>query len=385
MRLIEGCEEASLKILEYADKIRVASRRGASITRQMLTFSRHNVVVDDIIDISAVVREQKDLIAPLVGDAVSLHVRADVQGLYGECSEDAVAQILFNLCINARDAMPEGGKILIAVESCEEDDLPIFVQQAQPNTEFLCLYVADTGQGMSREVQDHIFDPFFTTKGQGKGTGLGLSVVYGLVQQISGYITVSSELGKGSTFFVYIPRSHNGPSVSKQLGGQVEDIGSIELDGFTALVVEDEADLRAIICDVLKKRGMHVLSAENGQDALVLQKNYEGQIDVLLSDVVMPGMNGMALAREMSNARPGLQVIYMSGYPANGDMAQVDLPDDAYFIAKPMDYDVLCQLIFACLSDTQGGAGDTGSRTNLLKMTAAHWEMQNSCKDPGQG
>lgn len=363
-------------VTAHIDKMQMATKRGAALTRQMLTFSRHKIAVNSAIDFGQEVAAQEALLVPLMQENISIHIEVEGEKLYGECSADNLSQILVNLGINARDAMPDGGQFSVVVEPCGWDELPIFVNEDVPKIEFLCLRVSDTGMGMEKDVQAQIFDPFYTTKDAGKGTGLGLSVVYGMVKELSGFIHVESELGCGTTFYIYIPLSDKAPP--KQISGSFDDWDNIELTGYTALVAEDEPDLRAIICDTLEKRGMIVLYAGDGDEALALQDDYVGDIDILLTDVVMPGMDGLKLGELFQAMRPDTQVVYMSGYPANGDMARVSLPDDAYFIAKPVDYEMLCKLVFACLTGK-----DAETFPDLLRMTAAHWQTQNTVEIAG--
>lgn len=357
------------KALPYIDKIKAASLRGARLTRQMLTFSQHKIIVNDVIDLSRVLEGQRSFLGAMFDDIIAVKINIKEPDLYARASADGIVQILLNLCINARDAMPQGGSVSISLGVCRPSDLPQFIVEAAPGQEFLCLRVADTGEGMPPEVQEKIFDPFFTTKAQGKGSGLGLSVVYGVVQEMGGYIHVSSQIGQGSVFYIYVPRCSQKPETVFE--NSLEAMGDVDLSGYCVLVVEDEDDLRALVCDVLTQRGMRVLSAANGEDALALQDTHEGLIDLLITDVVMPGMSGLKLAELMQSLRTDMQVIFMSGYPANGTMAKVSLPDDAYFLAKPIDYELLCRLIFVCL-----GEDDEDDQGQIIKMTAAHWATQ---------
>lgn len=205
--------------------------------------------------------------------------------------------------------------------------------------------------GMPKDVVDRIFDPFFTTKEQGKGTGLGLSMVYGLVKQIGGHIDVFSTLGQGTTMSVYLPLSDKVPK--KILGGE-DNLSSIRFDGYSVLVAEDEPDLLALVSNMLEDLGMKVLRASNGNEALAVQDDYEGKIDLLLTDVVMPELNGVDLADLLKELRPDVNVIFMSGYPAKGQMARVEIPEDAVFIAKPIEYDALVKVIYTILSSGVG-------------------------------
>lgn len=361
------------KIVDFADKLRNAAQRGASLTRQMLAFSRHKVVKDDVMDVSRVLWDQETLVRPLLGQSVDLVIRAGVDDLRAKCSEDSIAQIVLNLCINACDAMPEGGVITIGLDVCEEDDLPDVLLKEDGGGDYLLLSVSDTGTGMDPDVLEHIFEPFFTTKEQGKGTGLGLSVVYGMVQQIGGHIEVASELFQGTTFYIYIPRSYE--AASRQILGTVDDVDSIELTGYKILVAEDEDDLRQIVCENLRQKGLEVFAASNGEEALDILDDQIDGIDILLTDIVMPGIDGVKLADLARSLLLDLKVIYMSGYPAKGEVIADGMPDDAYFIAKPLDYAVLCKLIFISLT------GQEDVDEEFLKMTAAYWKTDHSVSE----
>ncbi len=367
--MIGGCLNDREKVLIYIDKIKTASIRGARLTKQMLTFSQHKIVANDVIDLSRVLEDQRNFLGAMFEECIEVKVEIEEPDLYARASADGIIQILLNLCINARDAMPKGGRISISLGVCGVSELPHSIIDIAPEEEFLCLRVADTGEGMSADIQEKIFDPFFTTKAQGKGSGLGLSVVYGVVQEMAGYIHVTSQIGAGSVFYIHIPRSSQHPK--QAFDNTLVDVGEVDLDGYCVLVVEDEEDLRSLICDVLTQKGMRVLSAAHGEDALVLQDGYEGVIDLLVTDVVMPGMSGLKLAELMQALRENLGVIFISGYPANGHMAQVSLPDDAYFMAKPIDYELLCRLIHVCLGDD-----DEDDKGQIMRMTAAHWATQ---------
>ncbi|MGH1398903.1 MAG: hybrid sensor histidine kinase/response regulator [Alphaproteobacteria bacterium] len=320
-------------------KVQNAAQRGADLTKRMLAFSRHKIITDTVIDLKNVIEDQVSMLCPLLDESIELRFECLVDDVFVRAGVDTISQVLINLSINARDAMPQGGVLSITLADDPDDDA------------FWRLRVGDTGEGIDPKTLAHIFDPFFTTKEQGRGTGLGLSVVYGLIQDIGGRIVVASQLSRGTVFSICLPKSDDAPT--QLLDGDVEDVDSIVLKGYTALVVEDEEDLRTLICGELERRGMHVLCAENGDEALVVQDDHVGDIDVLVTDVVMPVLNGLKLSELMSALRPDMRVIFMSGYPARGDHARVELPEDCLFLSKPVNLDVLCQLIFASLSGQQ--------------------------------
>ncbi|MFP4465313.1 MAG: ATP-binding protein [Alphaproteobacteria bacterium] len=359
--LSKSLADCGVKEGEYVQNIERAAKRGADLTQKMLTFSSCQVVDKTVLNICAVVAEQSDFLDPLLGADVKLDVVMPENeckcGVYVRGRKSSIEQILMNLSINARDAMPEGGNIRI-VQSCveKEDVSPCISKEIKDESGLVCLSVTDDGLGMEPSVAKRIFDPFFTTKEPGKGTGLGLSVVYGLTKEMGGHLDVVTNLGHGTTISVYLPR-FEGPCVPKSIQGNIsEGVETVRLDGYTALVVEDEPDLLNVIARMLEDLGMRVICASDGADALVRQEEYDGQIDVLLTDVIMPEVNGVKLAELFTALRPDSKVIFMSGFPARGDMAPVELPEDAVFIAKPIVYEKLAEMLCYSLSK---GCSDT--------------------------
>ncbi len=367
IRMAENESEKDGKVWNYLQHSRKATKRGADLTKRMLMFSRHKIVTQNVVDLRETVRDQEPLLQPLLDASVHCIIRTCPDDICIECGPDAVGQILMNLAINARDAMPDGGTFLVEVKLAEEGDLPVSVPVEERGNSFACLSVNDTGTGMDQQTVDRIFDPFFTTKDQGKGTGLGLSMVYGLVQETGGYINVQSSLGRGTTISIYLPITDKEPT--RQVKGDATNIEDLRMEGYTALVAEDEPDLRILVCDMLEKLGMTVLQAENGNEALAKQEDFEGQIDILLTDVVMPELNGVKLAELFQSLREETKIIFMSGYPANGKMARVELPDDAYFMAKPLEYEVLARLIYQRLRENDNSNSDEGPA-----IETAHWK-----------
>ena len=339
VRMVEMNPDNQEKVAEYAKHIKDASNRGAGITKQMMTFARHKVSQETVTDIKRLFAEQEVLLRPLLDETVDFTMEFGEGELYARCEADNLTQILMNFVINANDAIQNGGYIKVSLRDVEREELPEFVRDR--DVDYLLLRVRDDGMGMAPEVCERIFDPFFTTKGQGEGTGLGLSVVYGLVNDMGGYVDVRSEFGVGSEFSVYIPRSDDVVNV-KDMPSDKSEAGALSLEGYTALIAEDEPDLRAILSELLVDQGMTVLEAENGTDALVVQDEYEKDIDVLLTDLVMPGMSGVKLAEMVTCLRSEMEVVFMSGYPARGQDAKVELPEGAMFIPKPIDFDALC-------------------------------------------
>jgi len=362
-------DDSNEKAQEYLKKIEAASNRGAGLTRKMLTFSRHKIVAKSCIDVRDTVEEQSELLVPLLGVSVDMDVVMPDHEVNIMGSSSSVGQILMNLAINARDAMPEGGKLLVDLCCLDKDDVPSKISSALNSDDYVCLSVSDTGTGMDSKTVDKIFDPFFSTKEQGKGTGLGLSVVYGLVNELGGVMDVVSNIGQGTKFSVYMPRSFE--AKTKALSGDLRDIKNIRLDGYTVLIAEDEPDLLNVVKSMLEDLGLNVLTATNGDEALVEQEEHFGDIDILLTDVIMPEMNGVKLAELLTSLRPETQVVFMSGYPANGNMAPVELPQGATFIAKPVDYEKMVHVLYQKLE----GSSDSADGVSL-----PHWETSEEAQ-----
>lgn len=321
---VEGNDDA----MNYLERIRQAVQRGSALTGQLLTFGRHKVRKDSIFDLGQLVADQEALLQPLMDASISLSVRVDPD-IPVELPADNICQILMNLCINSRDAMQDGGNLIVEVVRSEDEKHAL-------------IRVIDTGCGMSPDTKAKIFDPFFTTKEQGKGTGLGLSMVYGLVRDMKGDIEVVSKQGSGTAITVSLPLSTR----EQPLQEVIEHAdGSVTLNGFTAMVAEDEPDLLNLLSGMLEEMGMTVLRASNGAEALIKQEAYQGDIDFLLTDVVMPEVNGVKLAEMFELIRPSSKVMFMSGYPTRGDMARVTVPEGAFMMPKPVDYKKLATVM----------------------------------------
>jgi PAS domain S-box-containing protein len=295
---------------EFAKEIRQSAERAASLTRQLLTLSRKQLTVPKAVDLSALITDTQKILQRLVGEDVEVVVNpAPSLGLV-KVDPDQMSQILMNLAANARDAMPEGGRLTLRTANVA----PMQEAARGHGTLFrrptVLLEVCDTGVGMNEETRQHIFEPFFTTKGRGHGTGLGLSMVYGIVQQSDGFIDVRSEQGSGTTFSIYLPRVENGIAVRKAEEPFDAELGGTE----TVLVVEDQAEVRRLITGVLASYGYRVLEASNGSTALSEAQGYPARIDLLLTDVIMPDMTGKDVADRLRPARPEMKVLYVSGY-----------------------------------------------------------------------
>lgn len=324
----------------YMERIAQSVQRGSALTNQLLTFGRHKVVKDSITNLGHLVRDQEPLLRPLMDASIALSIVAG-ENIFVEVSPDHICQILLNLCVNSRDAMPDGGSLVVEVTTGENNTA--------------VLRITDTGCGMAPDVKSRMFDPFFTTKDQGAGTGLGLSMVYGLVKDMKGEIAVASKEGSGTSITVTLPLSEKKPEIQEIL--KQED-GSVLMNGYTAMIAEDEPDLLNLLSGLLEEMGLKVLRASNGSEALLLQDDYDGEIDFLLTDVVMPELNGVKLAELFESLRPKTKVMFMSGYPANGQMARVPLPEGAYLMPKPLDFQKLGTVLAGMVNEQNNDLKD---------------------------
>lgn len=342
--VILGQGELLLKKLAPSDdsfrrvgQIRQAGKRGAALTEQLLAFSRQQIVRPTMLDLNRIIEDFSNMIASLIGEDVTV-VRVLGPGL-GRVSADAgqIEQILMNLVVNARDAMPHGGTITIRTSNMELDNG--FARQ-HPGTKpgrYVVLTVSDSGEGMDEATAVRIFDPFYTTKAVGKGTGLGLSTVYGIVKQSGGHISVESALGEGATFSIYLPRVAEAGTVESL------DIKPVQLAGGseTILLVEDAAPLREVTREFLKVAGYAVLEAGDASEAFEISERYDAEISLLITDVVLPGINGRALAERLVSRRPGTKVLYISGYTDDAVVRNGVFQSDIAFLKKPFSQEAL--------------------------------------------
>jgi len=318
-------------------EIKKAGDRAASLTRQLLAFSRKQILQPKVLDLNAVIPEMEKMLRRLIGENIVLDTV--LESALGQVKADPgqIEQIVLNLSVNARDAMPDGGRLTIETTNVSLDQ-PYRNQQVLIRAgHYVMLSVSDNGCGMDAETQARIFEPFFTTKELGKGTGLGLSTVYGIVKQSEGAVWVYSEVGKGTTFKIYLPRVDDVALTSEQ-ARQLQPVpGGRE----TVLVVEDEEIVRALSSEILEKHGYKVLSAANGPEGLRLCREFSGRIDLLITDVVMPRMSGRELAEQLAITRPETRVLYMSGFTDDAIVRHGVLDDDVFFIQKPFSPDAL--------------------------------------------
>jgi len=305
--------------------------RAAELTRQLLAFSRKQVLEPIVLDLSAVTTDMKDMLGRLIGEDIAL-LTAPMPGL-GRVKADRgqIEQVIMNLAVNARDAMPQGGRLVLETANVDLDDEYVRRHVGARPGPHVMLAVSDTGTGVPREIHAQIFEPFFTTKEQGKGTGLGLATVYGIVKQSGGYIELDSELGQGTTFRIYLPRLDAEVAPVDQSARPVVPAGGTE----TILLVEDEEGVRELARDILRASGYTVLEARNGAEALLLCERHQGPLDMLLTDVVMPRMSGRELAERLAPLRPDLSVLYMSGYTDDAVIRHGVLGAGTAFLQKP--------------------------------------------------
>jgi two-component system cell cycle sensor histidine kinase/response regulator CckA len=315
-----------------AQEIAGASQRASSLTRQLLAFSRKQMLAPKILDLNGVVTENLKMLTRVIGEDIDL-VMVPASSL-GAVRADAgqIDQVIMNLAVNARDAMPSGGKLTIETSNVSLDEDYARFHAPLRAGEYVMLSISDTGLGMDSETQSHIFEPFFTTKGP-KGTGLGLSTVYGIVKQSGGYIWVYSEPGKGSTFKIYLPRVAERVEPAQVV--VPEEPAFTEPGTETILLAEDEANLRYLARQFLEKQGYRVIEAADGAVAMQIAVAHEGIIHLLLTDVIMPGMNGRELAQRISEIRPNTKVLYMSGYTENVIGHNGTLDADVRLLQKP--------------------------------------------------
>jgi len=327
--ILEQQVGTNARLRKSVEATRNAAERAAALTMQLLAFSRKQVVEPAVIDLNKSVVEIQKMLHRVIGEDIELAIRLQPDLGYVKADPGQLSQVLMNLAVNSRDAMPSGGKLAIETANIEVDDT--YVRQhlgARPGS-FVMLAVSDTGVGMDAEVLSHIFEPFFTTKDPGKGTGLGLSMVYGIVKQNNGYIMAYSEPGRGTTFKIYIPRTAE--SLAAPNTSEKEIPGGSE----TILVVEDEVALRELTCVLLQDAGYTVLEASGVEHAIATAMDSRRKIDLLLTDVVMPRLDGCELAKQLLALRPNTKILFMSGYTDDVIVHRQVLTQGAKLVQKP--------------------------------------------------
>jgi two-component system cell cycle sensor histidine kinase/response regulator CckA len=297
---------------EYATEIEKAGQRAASLTRQLLAFSRQQVLTPSVLSLNSLVSDMEKMLPRLLGEDINVSLSLDPELGSVKADQSQIEQVIMNLAVNARDAMPSGGKLHIQTANVEMDHAFQRDHLGSNPGSYVMLAISDSGTGMTAETIAHIFEPFFTTKGVGEGTGLGLATVYGVVKQSNGYIWVDSAVGRGSSFQIYLPRHLD----TEQVSAEKPEVQIREKPHGSEMIllVEDADALRKLAQAFLESNGFRVLSAANGEAALEIASRHSGIFDLLLTDVVMPGMNGRVLAEKLSLRQPGLKVLFMSGY-----------------------------------------------------------------------
>jgi len=332
---------ASNPLAEHALEIEKAGQRAASLTKQLLAFSRQQVLSPAILNLNTLASDMEKMLPQLLGEDIEVSLVLDPKLGNVKADQSQLEQVIMNLAVNARDAMPDGGKLKIETSNAELDQAYVRNHPGSKIGSFVLLAVTDTGTGMDAATLTHIFEPFFTTKELGKGTGLGLATVYGIVKQSNGYIGLESAIGKGTSFQIYLPR-YAGQAVADELKTDSPD----NLRGSeTILLVEDSEPLRKLAKSFLDSRGFRVLSAESGEDALEVAKRFGGPFDLLLTDVVMPGMNGRILAENLLLRQPGIKVLYMSGYTDSFIAGHGVLDPGIHLLHKPFIEEVLIRKV----------------------------------------
>jgi CheY-like chemotaxis protein len=317
-------------LCEDVRQVQEAGQRAAALTKQLLAFSRRQILEPRITDLNTVIRGLEGMLRRLLGEDIDIRVNTapDLGSIMADPGQ--LEQVIMNLVVNARDAMPEGGKLTI--ETCEVDvgDEYVADHVGVKAGRYVCLCVSDTGVGIDPDTQHRIFEPFFTTKDKASGTGLGLSTVYGIVKQSGGNVTVYSELGRGTTFRVYLPRLE-----ARALDDEQGEPRALPTGSETILIVEDDQGVRRAAERILQRAGYRVLGAASGRQALALCADEASDIDLLLVDIVLPQMGGRELALRLKQYNPRIKVVFTSGYPDDAIVHHGVLRRGTHFIAKP--------------------------------------------------
>jgi two-component system cell cycle sensor histidine kinase/response regulator CckA len=298
----------------------------------LLAFSRKQILQPKLLDLNEVLTNLEKMVRRLIGEDIDLFTITDPELGQVRADPGQIEQVLLNLIVNARDAMPQGGKLTIETANVILSDEYEQRHAATPGA-YAMLAVSDSGCGMDNEIREHIFEPFFTTKGAGKGTGLGLSTVYGIVKQSGGHLWLYSELNKGTTFKVYLPQVDMGQAQQEA----VTATRGVTKGTETVLLVEDDDQVRSILTSILETQGYHVIVASNGTEALKIAAQDNGLIHLMMTDVVMPQMSGRELAEQVSEIRPDMKILYMSGYTDDAIVRHGLLDEKLNFLQKPFD------------------------------------------------
>ena len=349
-------------LCEHALEIEKAGQRAASLTKQLLAFSRQQVLTPAVLSLNTLASDMESMLPRLLGEDIEVSLVLNPELGSVKADQSQIEQVIMNLAVNARDAMPAGGKLAIRTANAKFDETYTRAHPGSKAGNYVLLEVTDTGTGMDAATLTHIFEPFFTTKERGKGTGLGLATVYGIVKQSNGYIWVDSRLGKGTSFEIYLPEHVGQPAAEKQEPDSGEKLRGSE----RILLVEDAEPLRKLAHNFLEAAGFGVFSAGSGEAALEVTGRSGMTFDLLLTDVVMPGMNGRALAEHLSPRQPGMKVLYMSGYTDSFIAGHGVLDPGIHLLHKPFTEVVLIRKIRQVLDGKKKPAPDPSSVTEFV-------------------
>ncbi len=338
LTIIKGCSELTLMELKgegplkgKIEEIQRAADRASALTRQLLAFSRRQVMEMKVIDLNTLLRDLNKMLRRVIGEDIELVTIFSEDLGRVKVDPGQIEQMILNLAVNARDAMPSGGRLTLMTVNAELDEEYVQGHVGATPGRYVMLSVRDTGVGMRSEVREQIFEPFFTTKERGKGTGLGLSTVYGIVSQSGGHIWVYSEPGQGTSFKIYLPRVEE-PLEEGRKSAFAEELPR---GNETVLVVEDEEQVRKLAVAILQRQGYRVLESSQGREAFLVCEQHEGPLHLMLADVVMPVMSGPELAKRLEPLHPEMRVLYMSGYPDDAIVHQGVLEEGVNYIQKP--------------------------------------------------
>ncbi len=340
-RVLNKALSTNTVLREHALEIEKAGQRAASLTKQLLAFSRQQVLTPAVLNLNTLASDMEKMLPRLLGEDIQVSLALDPELGNVKADQSQIEQVIMNLAVNARDAMPMGGKLKIQTSNVDLDQAYTWNHPGSKVGSYVVLAVSDTGTGMDAGTLTHIFEPFFTTKERGKGTGLGLATVYGVVKQSNGYIWVDSAPGKGASFQIYLPRHVGQPAVDEQTIDSSEKLRGTE----TILLVEDAEPLRKLAQTFLEAGGFRVLSAESGERALEVMASFGETFDLLLTDVVMPGINGRVLAEQMLPRQPGMKVLYMSGYTDSFIAGHGVLDPGTHLLHKPFTEEILIRKV----------------------------------------
>lgn len=355
--LMQDFVEKGSPLQRHSDYIRDAAKRGAGLTRQLLAFSRRQMLESTVLDMNALVTELVKMLPRLIGEDIELKISLTPEVWSVKADAGQIEQVILNLAVNSRDAMPQGGRLMIETANVELDQDYCRHHPPAQAGEYVMVAVADTGVGMDKATRARLFEPFFTTKEKGKGTGLGLATTYGIVKQSGGYIWAYSEVGHGTTFKVYLPRVLAPVTTEIRRAPEPAVLGGSE----TILLVEDEQSLRNVIEDGLTRVGYRILPCQSAEDAIRQCECYPNDIHLLLTDVVMPQMSGREIATRVEKVRPGVKVLYMSGYTDDAIVQRGVLEPGVAFLEKPFRSVDLARKVREVL-DSGGGSRVANSR-----------------------